>query len=240
MIRQTIKKSDYAPISVSGGKLRLMWDRVDVIEREYQLDEEGNIVFDENKEPVVLSEKETDLCTCNVEETSSARTMKSVAMLIDKGVGKSYNAPTMKDWQTWAKTTVGDYDKRLSFLKERLGIKIDEYGSGTYDVYGENAVDDFTIGGVHLWFDTTMRTKVRENLESCEKDGLAETVLRFGGMEFPTTVENGWAMYYAVLSYARRCWNTCEEHHVNKAILDSEDDVVNYDFTAGYPEKLSF
>ena len=59
-------------------------------------------------------------------------------------------------------------------------------------------------------------------------------------MAFPITVELGWKMYYAVLGYARETWNVTQTHLATIASLETVEDLINYDYKSGYPEKLVF
>lgn len=101
-------------------------------------------------------------------------------------------------------------------------------------------VEDFTIGGIHLWLDSSLRTKVKENLETCEKMGRYNATLRFNGMAFPVSVQMGWQMYFAVLDYARACWNVTERHLAAAEQLETVEEIKAYDYKQGYPEKLVF
>lgn len=101
-------------------------------------------------------------------------------------------------------------------------------------------VEDFTIGGMHLWLDSKLRSKVRENLETSEKKGMFNTTLRFDGMAFPVSIQMGWQMYYSVLDYARTCWNVTEKHLVAAEKLETVEEIKAYDYKVGYPEKLAF
>ena len=101
-------------------------------------------------------------------------------------------------------------------------------------------VDGFTISGVKLWLDSEMRGKVRENLEHCDRKGMERTVLRIGGMSFPVSVADGWEMYYAVVGYACECWNVTEGHLASVSQLESIEEIMEYDYTIGYPSKLEF
>lgn len=121
----------------------------------------------------------------------------------------------------------------IEFNKWLLKQKINAYDKSKY-------VNDFTIGDIHLWLDSTMRSKVRENLETCQQLGETNTILRFEGMTFPISVQQGWQMYYAVLAYARDSWNTTENHLATVDKLESLEEIKNYDYKFGYPEKLAF
>lgn len=127
---------------------------------------------------------------------------------------------------------LGD-EEQLALLKVKLKAKASLYGSS-------EEVDDFTIGGIHIWLNHDLRGKVKENLETSQQLGETETVLRFNGMAFPMTVEQGWQMYYAVLAYARECWNTTEIHLSAIDALQTVDELLAYDYKSGYPQKLAF
>ena len=114
-----------------------------------------------------------------------------------------------------------------------LKAKIEAYDKSRH-------VEDFTIGGVHLWLDHDLRGKVKENLETCQQLGETETVLRFEGMAFPVTVEQGWQMYYAVLAYARDSWNVTESHLAAVDAMTTVEEMKVYDYTTLYPAKPAF
>lgn len=114
-----------------------------------------------------------------------------------------------------------------------LKAKIEAYDKSSH-------VNDFTISGIHLWLDSTMRGKVKENLETCQQLGEEYTTLRFEGMAFPVTVQMGWQMYYAVLAYARDSWNVTEAHLARADKLETAEEFDAYNYTAGYPAKLGF
>jgi ATP-dependent protease ClpP protease subunit len=56
----------------------------------------------------------------------------------------------------------------------------------------------------------------------------------------PMTVAMGWQLYYAVLDYARATWDVTEVHLAEADKLETVDEILSYDYTSGYPEKLSF
>ena len=47
-------------------------------------------------------------------------------------------------------------------------------------------------------------------------------------------------MYYAVLAYARDSWNTTENHLATVDKLENLEEIKNYNYKFGYPEKLAF
>lgn len=120
----------------------------------------------------------------------------------------------------------------LEAQKWLLKEKINAYDTSKY-------VESFSINGVEIWLGSELRNKVRENLETCNRFNETETILRFNGMSFPVSVEQGWQMYYLVLKYARDCWNVTQEHLAEVEKLQSIEEIKNYNYKSGYPEKLT-
>ena len=120
----------------------------------------------------------------------------------------------------------------LEAQKWLLKEKINAYDTSKY-------VESFSINGVEIWLGSELRNKVRENLETCNQFNETETILRFNGMAFAVSVEQGWQTYYLVLKYARDCWNVTQEHLAEVEKLQSIEDVKNYNYKSGYPEKLT-
>lgn len=124
-------------------------------------------------------------------------------------------------------------ERQVTLLKEKLKEEIHRYDKS-------EAVEDFSIGGVHMWLDSNKRTKVWENLMTAQQKGEENVTLRDGGLAFPMTVVMGWQLYYAVLDYARATWNVTEIHLAKVEKLTTLTEMLAYDYTSGYPEKLSF
>ena len=102
MIRQTIKKSGYQSIAKLSEKLyRIMWNKEDETEKVYRTDADGNIVTDANGEPVVENEKETDFCTCVIENIRMPKNGSNIIDLIEKGKKVGYGEPSLDVWLAW-------------------------------------------------------------------------------------------------------------------------------------------
>lgn len=213
------KKSDFSAFEKKGEKrFILRWGRQDEVVQ----------VCDESGEPTgeVLV---TDWCTY---ESGIYRGYLN-PYLLDKALQGATRYPSLKELKEMYDGLSVDESKQFGLLKEKLKEEVRRYDKSS-------EVEDFTIGGVHLWLDSTMRSKVRENLETCQQKGETNTTLRFEGMAFPITVTMGWQMYYAVLDYARASWNATEEHLARIDALENVEEVLAYDYRTGYPDKLAF
>lgn len=213
------KKSDFSAFEKKGARqFVLHWGRQDEVEQ----------VRDESGEPTgeVL---ETEWCTY---ESGIFRGFLTTHLL-DKVLQGATRYPSLDELIEMYDGLNVDESAQFGLLKEKLKEEVRRYDKSS-------EVEDFTIGGVHLWLDSTMRSKVRENLETCQQKGEENTTLRFEGMAFPITVTMGWQMYYAVLDYARASWNATEDHLARIDALESLDEVLAYDYRTGYPDKLAF
>lgn len=202
----------------------LRWGKKDEVERVYETNESG--------EPVFTGEtRDTDWCTCE----SGLYEGELSKEVLDKYFTKSQRLPKMRDLKEFGDVIGLDEEQLVAWMKPYLLQAVAKHDKS-------KEVEDFSIGGVHIWLDHELRGKVRENLESCEREGLTETVLRIGGMEFPTTVEMGWQMYYALLTYARETWNVTEVHNGAIPKIESSDGMIDYEdyYPTAYPPKLAF
>ena len=79
------------------------------------------------------------------------------------------------------------------------------------------------------------------NSLNIEKTAGKETsTLWFGNIKLDINTEAAIQMLSALELYALKCYNKTAEHKVNIENMTSVEDVVNYNFTEGYPDKLSF
>lgn len=213
------KKSDFLAFEKKGARrFVLRWGKQDEVEQ----------VRDESGEPTGEM-LETEWCTY---EGGTFRGFLTTHLL-DKALADTTRYPSLDEMKEMYDGLNVDETAQFGLLKEKLKEEVRRYDKSS-------EVEDFTIGGVHLWLDSTMRSKVRENLETCQQRGETNTTLRFEGMAFPITVTMGWQMYYAVLDYARASWNATEDHLARIDALENVEEVLAYDYRTGYPDKLAF
>lgn len=93
MIRVTMKKNDFTLVKQMGRIYQLMFYKEDVTEPVYQLDDNGDRVIDDDGNPIIIGEKETDLCSALVEVFHEKVTEESVRSRL----AKYYDSIT--DWK---------------------------------------------------------------------------------------------------------------------------------------------
>lgn len=110
------------------------------------------------------------------------------------------------------------------------------------DAYDTSSnVNSFTLGGMPLWVSRADRTTLKVRFESELAAGLTATTLWYGLVPIPIEdITQGLAMLVALEVYASRCFDTTAAHKAAVMQLTSVEDVLAYDFTQGYPDKLAF
>lgn len=101
-------------------------------------------------------------------------------------------------------------------------------------------VNVFYIQGLEVWLDKQTRTGLKLRFEAEIAVGKEETSLWYNNMQFPLTLENAMQMLYAIENYASACYDNTQKHIAEIEKLEIKEDIENYDFTVGYPEKLNF
>ena len=70
--------------------------------------------------------------------------------------------------------------------------------------------------------------------------GMEETVLWLGTIPFKINCDLAIQMLGALEIYALDCFNKTAEHKRNVSLLETINDLVEYDYTKDYPKKLEF
>jgi hypothetical protein len=103
-----------------------------------------------------------------------------------------------------------------------------------------SAVNEFYVQGYPIWLDKATRSGLKLRFEAELQSGITETALWYNGVQFPIPVELGIQILLAVELYASACYDNTQKHMANVQALTTVEEVEAYDYTTGYPEKLSF
>lgn len=130
-----------------------------------------------------------------------------------------------------------DFGKKVKLteleMEKRKAIKaIDDY-----DVSME--VNSFFLNGLQVWLDKSTRVGLMNSLNIEKLAGKETSTLWFGNIKLDINTEAAIQMLSSLELYALECYNKTAEHKVNIENMTSVEDVINYDFTEGYPDKLN-
>lgn len=156
-------------------------------------------------------------------------------LLVSEGVtivNPSEEQMLAEGWQLYNAPEPSDSDKLAAAKEEKL-IQIN-----IYDASSE--VEEFTINGSPMWLGHELRQQIRTSADAYEALGHETMTKVFNGVEFTFTIAVWRQMLNALEVYAAEALNTTERHKNAINNLTSVQDVIDYDYTVGYPNKLAF
>lgn len=121
----------------------------------------------------------------------------------------------------------------LDYAKKQVLKKINEY-----DV--SDNVNSFFLNGTKVWLNKDTRVGLMNSLTIEKNSGKETSTLWFGNIKLDINIEAAIQMLSALELYALKCYNKTAEHKVNIENMTSVEDITNYNFTEGYPDKLNF
>ena len=101
-------------------------------------------------------------------------------------------------------------------------------------------VNIFYIQGLPVWLDKATRAglKLRFEAELAMKE--ENTTLWYGNQSFTLQLNMAIQMLYAIEVYASKCYDNTQYHLANVDKLETLEEIMEYDYRTGYPEKLEF
>lgn len=101
-------------------------------------------------------------------------------------------------------------------------------------------VNSFTVNGKVMWLDASTRQQLRISLDAMQQAGRETVTKWFDGEKYAYPIDVWYYMLSQVEVYAADALNVTESHKAAINALTSVSDVEAYDYTVGYPDKLSF
>lgn len=117
--------------------------------------------------------------------------------------------------------------------KHQKILEINNYDSS-------DEINIFYIQELPVWLDKATRAGLKLRFEAELAMGRTDTTLWYDNMQFPLSLENAMNMLYAIEVYASACYDNTQLHLSNVDKLQTIDEIKNYDYRVGYPEKLNF
>lgn len=96
-------------------------------------------------------------------------------------------------------------------------------------------VNSFIYKGSKYWLDKQQRSCMKTVAES----GLESIEIVFGDISITLSSEFVKQFILALEAYAYKCYVNTAKHLQTAASLEKLEDIINYDYTTGYPEKIT-
>ena len=102
-----------------------------------------------------------------------------------------------------------------------------------------SAVNGFMLNGAVVWLDKATRVGLMNSTTIAKAMGQATTTLWLGDVKLEVACDKAIQLLSALEMYALECFNVTAAHKKVVAELTDIGEVLSYDYTKGYPEKLT-
>lgn len=143
--------------------------------------------------------------------------------------------PTSFDTSTIKEIPIEDVDEN-NIIYQAKQKKIEQINM--YDI--STNVNGFYVNGNHLWIPRETRVSLQNSTEILMKNDIKNVTLWEGTMKFVLPCDLLLHMLDELEIYALQCFNVTAEHKANIMEMTDISEIENYDYTIGYPEKLTF
>lgn len=107
------------------------------------------------------------------------------------------------------------------------------------DAYDKSSnVNSFYIGQLPYWLDKATRAGLLLRLNAEQAVGKTTTTLWAGTIPITLPMTVAMQFLYALENYASKCYDRTAESLAALQGMDDVSDILAYDYTSGYPEKL--
>ena len=127
-------------------------------------------------------------------------------------------------------------EEPLTELEKAKRDKLKEIDN--YDTSAE--VNSFFLNGLQVWLNKDTRVGLMNSLTIEKNVGKEDSTLWFNNICVVVKCDAAMQMLSALELYALECYNKTAEHKVAVEALKSLEAVKDYDYTIGYPTKLTF
>lgn len=121
----------------------------------------------------------------------------------------------------------------LDRAKELVLRKIDQYDTSSN-------VNGFMLNGVQVWLSKDTRVGLMNSVTIEKNSGKEQSTVWFNGICITINCDAAIQMLSSIELYALACYNRTAQHRLAVSQLTDISKVQTYDYTAGYPDKLSF
>lgn len=100
------------------------------------------------------------------------------------------------------------------------------------------SVNGFMLNGLRVWLNKDTRVGLMNSTQIAKAMGKTTTTLWFGGMQIEVNCDKAIQLLSSLEMYALECFNVTAAHKKAVAELNTVEEVLEYDYTQGYPEQL--
>ena len=188
-------------------------------------------VFDERQPRIGISKSGRAMVALN-EQVVTTREAVPVGM-DDDGVMRHEEREKMQ--YAYDVCWIDDVSSEKAVLgrsKETVLADIEKYDTSS-------AVNGFILNGQKVWLDKATRVGLMNSTTIAKEMGQATTTLWLGEAKLVVDCDKAIQLLSALEMYALECFNVTAAHKKAVTEMTTLEDVLGYDYTGGYPQKLT-
>ena len=189
------------------------------------------VVFEQTQPKVVVCKSGRAMIALNEQVV---KTTENVPVGMDESGEMSYEEREKQQYAydvCWL-DDVGSEEEVLGKAKEVVAAEITAYDSSS-------VVNGFILNGERVWLDFELRDRVYQGNERLQRIGRTDTTLWLGNHCYNLSIEQAQNIISHIEAYAKDCYNVTAAHKAAVEKLQTVEEVLAYDYTAGYPEMLT-
>jgi len=101
-------------------------------------------------------------------------------------------------------------------------------------------VNMFYVQNQPVWLDKATRAGLMLRFQAEITTNVSETTLWYNSVEFKLTPQYAMQMLYQIEIYASKCYDKTQYHIAQVKSLTTIEEIENYNYKIGYPDKLYF
>lgn len=142
-----------------------------------------------------------------------------------------------KDYKEFVAWVGNEYDKAVGAISPLEAAKTQKLSDiSAYDT--SSAVNGFVLNGQTVWLDKATRVGLMNSTNIAKAMGSETTDLWLGGTKLTVGCDKAIQLLSALEMYALECFNVTAAHKKAVEGMKTVDEVLAFDYTKGYPEKL--
>lgn len=189
------------------------------------------MIFDEEQERLTVSSTGQILLLTNGRKIETP-----IEPCVSADKVTSSTLTTMIQWEydgVWLYTGGMTTEAALTAAAQKMVLeKITEWDTS-------EAVNGFILNGQRVWLDKATRVGLMNSTTIAKGMGQATTTLWLGDVKLVVECDKAIQLLSALEMYALECFNITAAHKKAVTEMGTVEEVLGYDYTAGYPEVLT-
>ena len=187
-------------------------------------------VFDERQPRISISKSGRAMVALN-EQVVTTREAVPAGMDDDGVMRQEEHEKTQYAYDVCWIDDVSSEKAVLGRAKETVLADIEKYDTSS-------AVNAFMLNGQKVWLDKATRVGLMNSTTIAKAKGQATTTLWLGDAKLVVDCDKAIQLLSALEMYALECFNVTAAHKKAVTEMTTLEDVLCYNYTGGYPQKL--